>query len=113
MKNIIKNFRGLVAEAEYWDGYPDETHKPGLVERLFGRRVDIRLHAIFTMLQDAYARAYCARFGHEIEAEDFVSAEYEDLPDDGLDRKPRMTDISGGGVDWYCTRCHMGGRNWF
>lgn len=107
MKNIIESYRGLVAEAEYWDGFATtgETHTPSLIERWFGRRVDIRVYAVFTMLRDAYARAYCARFGHEVEVEDFVSADRDD--------RGRITDIHGGGVDWYCTRCGMGGRNWF
>lgn len=55
----------------------------------------------------------CKRFGHKAETEEFVSAEYAEVPDDGLDHKPRITDIHGGGVDWFCSRCGTGGRSWF
>ena len=49
----------------------------------------------------------CKRFGHssKTEHEDFVNAT--------RDERGRITDIDGGGVDWFCPRCGTGGRNYF
>lgn len=60
----------------------------------------------------------CKYFGHShnVEVEDFVAAEYVTgrIPEDGdEDPTARMVDIHGGGCDWHCPRCGMGGRNWF
>lgn len=47
----------------------------------------------------------CRRVGHRAEWEEFVAAE--------RDARGRIVDIDGGGVDWHCTRCGVGGRSWF
>jgi len=51
------------------------------------------------------AALYCARFGHNVEAEEFMHAE--------RDERGRITDIDGAGVDWFCKRCGVGGRSYF
>jgi hypothetical protein len=58
----------------------------------------------------------CARYGHSTrtEVQDFVAADYETVPDDGLDHgRRRIVDIDGGGVEWFCPRCGQGGQSWF
>jgi hypothetical protein len=49
----------------------------------------------------------CRCFGHskDTEVSEFVNAE--------RDARGRIVDIDGGGVDWYCPRCGMGGTGRF
>lgn len=54
---------------------------------------------------DVYGRLVCRFRGHgDVEVEEFVNAERDALG--------RITDIDGGGVDWYCKRCGQGGRSY-
>lgn len=56
---------------------------------------------------NVYGKTMCKHFGHvsNIDVHEFVAAERDD--------QGRITDIDGGGVDWYCPRCGDGGRSWW
>lgn len=99
---LISEFRSLVEEAIYWNGY-DDTDPMNWLE--------IRIHALEVLL----GRLTCRIFGHKDPiVEESICGDYEDVPDDGLDHGPRkLVDINGGRVEWYCPRCGEGGSSWF
>lgn len=71
--------------------------------------------AVYCVAWFAVGAFVCRWFGHSTATvvEDFVDADYADVPDDGLYHRPRVVDVNGGGCDWFCPRCGQGGRSWF
>jgi hypothetical protein len=104
MRNIIADFRGLVETAEFDAYMGDAIGRPsdGVVA---WRWLDIRVYAAWTIVRYKVGAALCARFGHVAEHHEFIACE--------RDEHGRVTDIDGGGVDWFCPRCGQGGREWF
>lgn len=77
---------------------------------------EIRLDAAAMLVRYKVGAAICARFGHSsaTDVEDGIIGDYEEHPDDGLERSTRrLLDIDGGRVSWYCPRCGQGGTNYF
>ena len=70
------------------------------------RKVYYPWAAFKTMFAQRWAATVCDWRGHRFdEVEEFVACE--------RDEHGRITDIDGGGVDCYCTRCGYSVRNWF
>lgn len=93
-QDMASNLAGL-----YWEQQPEPITRWQTVRAWC---------ASFVMhLRFAIGGVICRRFGHShnTDVEEFVSAE--------RDERGRITDIDGGGVDWFCPRCGQGGRSWW
>lgn len=114
LSKFISDYKGLLNEAEqYFAQYPEERQETkgswlvSQAKRLLPRWLDNRMYAIWTIGRYTVGAWLCSKFGHssKVTVEDFVSA---DRDEDG-----KIIDIHGGGADWFCPRCGMGGRAWF